>query len=91
MSWDGFWRIVILSIPEERKDERDAFRYLLKKANFVCIKNTFWVSPYPLEHLLENLKNDFGFTDEVVIMCTNQLDRNSEDAFRQALVDSNIS
>lgn len=87
MSWDGYWRIVILSIPEDRKDERDAFRYLLKKANFVCIKNAFWVSPYPLEHLLSNLKADFGFTDEVVIMCTNQLDPASELAFRAALAE----
>ena len=85
MSWDGYWRIVILSIPEERKDERDAFRYLLKKANFVCMKNAFWISPYPLEHLLENLKADFGFTDEVVIICTQHVDSASEQAFHDAL------
>src|SRR3990167_5891011 len=26
--WDGFWRIIILDIPEERKSEREALRYL---------------------------------------------------------------
>src|SRR3989344_8400748 len=44
-TWDGFWRIIILDIPEDRKREREALRYLLKKANFVCIKNTVWISP----------------------------------------------
>lgn len=81
MSWDGYWRIVMLSIPEERKDERDAFRYLLKKANFVCTKNAMWISPYPLEHLLENLKTDFGFTDEVMVIVSNQIDHKTEQYF----------
>ena len=31
-SWDGFWRIILIDIPEERKSEREAIRYLLKKA-----------------------------------------------------------
>src|SRR3989344_5797803 len=43
-SWDGQWRIIILDLPEERKAERESLRYLLKKANFVCIKNTVWIS-----------------------------------------------
>src|SRR3989338_11287994 len=41
-AWDGLWRIIILDIPEERKNEREALRYLLKKADFTCIKNTVW-------------------------------------------------
>ena len=47
--WDGKWRIVLLDLPENRKDERDAPRYLLKKAGFVCVKNSVWVSPFPYE------------------------------------------
>ena len=81
MRWDGYWRIIIMNIPESRKDERDAFRYLLKKANFVCVKNAVWVSPYPLEHLLENLKKDFGFHDEVLIILSNKVDSVTEEIF----------
>lgn len=87
MRWDGYWRIVIMNIPENRKDERDAFRYLLKKANFACIKNSVWVSPYPLEHLLENLKKDFGFTDEIFIVLSNKVDPLSEEIFIQSIRD----
>ena len=57
-SRDGYWRIIILDIPEERKNEREALRYLLKKANFVCVKNTVWVSPHPYENLFTNIKKD---------------------------------
>src|SRR3989344_2846905 len=41
-SWDGFWRIVLLDLPEDRKSERESLRYLLKKAGFVCLKNSAW-------------------------------------------------
>ena len=78
MRWDGFWRIVIISIPENRKDERDSFRYLLKKANFVCIKNSVWASPYPLEHLLRNLKIDLGLANEVMVVVAEQIDLDLE-------------
>ena len=54
--WDGLWRIIILDLPEDRKPERESLRYLLKKANFVCIKNTVWISPLPYEHLFTNIK-----------------------------------
>ena len=37
-NWDGYWRIIIIDIPEERKSDRDALRYVLKKAQFVQIK-----------------------------------------------------
>lgn len=85
MKWDGYWRVVLVNIPEHRKDERDAFRYLLKKANFVCIKNAVWVSPFPLEHLLENLKKDFGFIDEILIILTSKVDKATEEVFLKSL------
>ncbi|MEK7113681.1 MAG: hypothetical protein AAB873_02535, partial [Patescibacteria group bacterium] len=61
-TWDGFWRIVILDLPEDRKNERESLRYLLKKANFVCVKNTVWISPHPYEHLFTNIKKDLGLS-----------------------------
>jgi DNA-binding transcriptional regulator PaaX len=79
-NWDGCWRIVLLDIPEERKSEREALRYLLKKANFLCLKNSVWVSPYPFEHLFENIKADLGLTTELMILVTKKLDDITEQA-----------
>ena len=73
-NWDGNWRIVILDLPEERKNEREALRYLLKKAGFVCVKNSVWISVYPYENLFINIKNDLGLTTEMIILVTNKID-----------------
>lgn len=79
-SWDGYWRIIMLDIPEERKNERESLRYLLKKAGFVCIKNSMWVSMLPYEHLFINIKNDLDLTTELMIMVTDKIDPSTESA-----------
>lgn len=73
-NWDGNWRVIILDLPEERKNERDALRYLLKKAGFVCIKNSVWISIYPYENLFINIKRDLGLTTEMIIIVTDKID-----------------
>ena len=80
-SWDGFWRIIILDLPEERKAEREALRYLLKKAGFACLKNSIWISMYPYEHLFTNIKKDLELSTELIILVTNKLDDDTEKEF----------
>ncbi len=77
-NWDRQWRIILLDLPESRKSERESLRYLLKKAGFVCLKNSAWVSPFPLEHLFTNIKKDLGLTTEMIIITTNTLDPETE-------------
>jgi len=84
-AWDGLWRIIILDIPEERKSEREALRYLLKKANFVCIKNTVWISPLPYENLFINIKKDLNLSTELMIIVTDKLDEETNLAFLKAV------
>lgn len=79
--WDGYWRIILLDLPEDRKSEREALRYLLKKAGFVCIKNSVWVSMYPFEHLFTNIKKDLGLKTEMMIVVTDKLDEETENEF----------
>ena len=84
-AWDGLWRIIILDIPEERKNEREALRYLLKKADFTCIKNTVWISPHPYEHLFTNIKKDLGLGTELMIIVTDNLDEETSLAFLESI------
>jgi DNA-binding transcriptional regulator PaaX len=77
-NWDGFWRIILLDLPESRKSERESLRYLLKKANFVCLKNSAWISPYPYEHLFINIKKDLGLTTEMMIIVTQYVDKETK-------------
>jgi DNA-binding transcriptional regulator PaaX len=77
-NWDGKWRIILLDLPESRKSERESLRYLLKKAGFVCLKNSAWVSPFPFEHLFMNIKKDLDLTTELIILVTENLDSETE-------------
>lgn len=80
-TWDGRWRIIILDLPETRKDERESLRYLLKKAGFICLKNSVWISPFPYEHLFVNIKKDFGLTTELMVFVTDNIDTETKKAF----------
>ena len=83
-SWDGKWRIVLLDLPETRKAEREALRYLLKKAGFICLKNSAYVSPYPFEFLFQNIKKDFELTSELMIIVTESLDPETDAMLRKS-------
>lgn len=78
LSWDGMWRIILLDLPENRKSERESLRYLLKKAGFVCLKNSAWISPFPFEHLFTNIKKDLGLKTEMMIIVTESIDEESK-------------
>lgn len=82
-TWDGKWRIIILDVPESRKSEREALRYLLKKAGFSCVKNSVWVSPLPFEQFFMNIKKDLGLSTELMIIVTDTIDEETEKIFRQ--------
>jgi len=77
-TWDGMWRIILLDLPEERKNERESLRYFLKKAGFVCLKNSAWISPFPYEHLFANIKKDLDLTTEMMIIVTEMIDEESK-------------
>ena len=77
-AWDGFWRIILLDLPENRKSERESLRYLLKKAGFVCLKNSAWISLFPFEHLFTNIKKDLSLTTEIMIIVTQFVDEETK-------------
>jgi DNA-binding transcriptional regulator PaaX len=89
ISWDGMWRIILLDLPEERKSERESLRYLLKKAGFVCLKNSAWISPFPYEHLFANIKKDLGLSGEMMIIVTSNLDEESRKVLFETFGKSN--
>lgn len=80
-TWDGYWRMILLDLPEDRKSEREALRYLLKKAGFVCVKNSVWISILPFENLFINLKKDLGLSTELMIVVTDKIDAETETEF----------
>ena len=79
-TWDGKWRMILLDLPEDRKNEREALRYLLKKAGFSMLKNSVWISPFPFEQFFSNIKKDLNLTTEMMIVTTDTIDPETEKA-----------
>lgn len=81
--WDGFWRIVLIDLPESRKNERDSIRYILKKAGFICMKNSVWISPFPFEHLFISIKEDLDLHEEIMVIVTQYVDPVTEKSLKE--------
>ncbi len=72
--WDGKWRMVILDFESEDKKARDAVRYMLKKANFLCLKQSIWITPHPLNGFVSEMKYHMKLTSEVLFVVAESLD-----------------
>jgi phenylacetic acid degradation operon negative regulatory protein len=48
--WDGLWRVLVYTIPEERRADRDRFRKELSVLGFGALTPGVWVSPNNLAH-----------------------------------------
>ncbi len=72
--WDGRWRIVILDFDSDEKRVRDAVRYILKKANFYCIKPSVWVTPFDYIGFIDDMKYHMKLTDETMTIIAEQMD-----------------
>jgi DNA-binding transcriptional regulator PaaX len=87
-TWDGYWRMVIIDIPDTQKKDQDAIRYMLKKAQFVQIKNSIWVTPYPLEHMMINIKKDMNLEEYIMVLVTDKLDTSTEQLIMEKFTDA---
>ncbi|MGI5149410.1 PaaX family transcriptional regulator [Plantactinospora sp. CA-294935] len=46
--WDGFWTIVIFSMPEQESTRRRALREHLRWNGYAPLYDGVWISPYPM-------------------------------------------
>ncbi|SHG00879.1 phenylacetic acid degradation operon negative regulatory protein PaaX [Ornithinibacillus halophilus] len=53
--WDGNWRILVYTIPEEKRHLRDELRKELVWSGFGLLSNSCWITPNPLEEQVQNL------------------------------------
>jgi phenylacetic acid degradation operon negative regulatory protein len=62
-AWDGQWTVVIYSIPEERRELRDALRDSLRWWGFGLLAPGTWVSARPLLPEMEQSWREMGVWD----------------------------
>ncbi|MED3728704.1 phenylacetic acid degradation operon negative regulatory protein PaaX [Priestia filamentosa] len=63
--WDGKWRILMYTIPEEKRQIRDEFRKELIWSGFGSFSNGCWLSPNNLEKEVELLIDKYNIEQYV--------------------------
>lgn len=58
--WDGQWHVVTYSIPETRRELRDAFRKRLTYVGFGSLSAGAWATPHDLRQEVGQLARDLG-------------------------------
>lgn len=66
-SWDGFWRILTYSFPEEKRDLRNEIRKELSWTGFGMISNSTWVSPNPLEDQVIEMIQSYKIEEHAIL------------------------
>ncbi|WP_404456253.1 phenylacetic acid degradation operon negative regulatory protein PaaX [Virgibacillus necropolis] len=53
--WDGAWRMLIYTIPEEKRHLRDELRQELIWSGFGALSTSCWITPNPMEQQIKRL------------------------------------
>lgn len=63
--WDGQWRILVYTIPEEKRHLRDELRKELVWSGFGLLSNSCWITPNPLEQQIYMLIEKYDIANYV--------------------------
>jgi phenylacetic acid degradation operon negative regulatory protein len=78
-TWDGKWRILSYSFPEEKRELRNEIRKELTWTGFGMISNSTWISPNPLEEqVMEMIKNYQIEENTILFSSSNIISHTSE-------------
>lgn len=57
--WDGLWRLVVYAVPETHRTSRDQMRRELVWHGFGLLAQSTWISPNPLEAVVQELVAEY--------------------------------
>jgi phenylacetic acid degradation operon negative regulatory protein len=66
-TWDGMWRVLTYSFPEEKRELRNEIRNELNWTGFGVISNSTWVSPNPLEEQVLEMIETYQIEDNIFL------------------------
>lgn len=76
--WDGWWRMVIFDISENKKKFREALRWKLNKFGFYPLQKSVFVFPYDCEKEIEDLADFFEADDDIEYIIVKSLGKKEE-------------
>lgn len=71
--WDGYWRVVSYSIPEEKRDIRNQIRKELIWTGFGLIANGILISPNPLEQQVLEMREMYDLEDHIILFTSSNI------------------
>ncbi|MDE2311740.1 MAG: CRISPR-associated endonuclease Cas2 [Patescibacteria group bacterium] len=72
--WDGRWRLIMFDIPEGSRKQRNLLRQLLKRAGFVMLQGSVFVSPHELNRQAVEYLKQTGLIEFVRMMRVDEMD-----------------
>jgi phenylacetic acid degradation operon negative regulatory protein len=72
-SWDEKWRLLVYSIPEEKRNLRDELRKELVWSGFGLLANSCWITPNPLSEQVDLLTRKYDIKPYVHFFEANYL------------------
>ncbi|MFB4158244.1 phenylacetic acid degradation operon negative regulatory protein PaaX [Geomicrobium sp. JSM 1781026] len=63
--WDGRWRMLIYSIPEDQRKLRDELRKELGWSGFGSLTHSCWLTPHRLEDQVQQLSKRYGIAEYI--------------------------
>lgn len=76
--WDGFWRIVIFDIPENKRRARDAINMALKKINFYPLQKSTFIFPYPCKDEIDFIGEYFGVRENILYIKAKEVESGNQ-------------
>ena len=71
--WDGWWRIIVFDIPEEKRVGRDALRKKLKILGFYSLQKSVFIYPFQCEREIEILGDYFNVSEYIELFLTRSI------------------
>lgn len=72
--WDGYWRVVIFDIPEEKKTARDFLRTKMKQLGFYILQESVLVTPWECRDEIDFIKHYYNVEKNVKLIIAKKFD-----------------
>lgn len=81
--WDGKWRTLAFSIPENQRSKRDKFRREIDGLGLKQFLNTFWITPIDLVSQINQIATKLEISDSIFISETEKIfNKTNEDLLK---------
>ncbi len=72
--WDGFWRLVMFDIPEDKKMARRGINFALKKIGCVQYQKSVFITPYPCIKEIDFIGECFGVRKNIRVITARDIE-----------------